>query len=103
MKIFYKFCLIAIFALFLSACSRITQENFDKIQTGMPMAEVIAILGEPSTSQSVDIAGVSGTSATWQNQNAVISIQFLNSKVQVKSFALNQEGSPHDTQSANNS
>lgn len=67
----------------------------------MPMAEVIAILGEPSTSQSVDIAGISGTSATWQNKNAVISIQFLNDKVQVKSFSRNEAGVNDDTQSAN--
>ena len=39
-----------VFALGLMACSgaKITQENFDKIKTGMTLAEVKAILGEPA-------------------------------------------------------
>lgn len=102
MKLFLKFCMILICAVFLSACSRLTQENFDKIKTGMPMSQVITILGEPTTSDSVNIAGISGTSATWKNRNVVIAIQFLNDNVQIKSYSRNEAGAiPNDTQSIN--
>mgnify|MGYP003577782083 FL=1 len=70
----------------LFACSKITQTNFDRIKNNMSMGEVVAILGEPATSESINIGGISGTSATWKNKNAEIDIQFLNDKVIVKSF-----------------
>ena len=41
--------------------SKISQENFEKIQTGMALAQVQAILGEPTESSSVDVAVFSGT------------------------------------------
>jgi hypothetical protein len=42
--------IIVLFSLCLAACgtSQLTQENFDKIHTGMTQAEVTAILGEPT-------------------------------------------------------
>lgn len=70
----------------LFACSKLSQENFDKIHPDMSMKEVIAILGEPTRSESLNIAGISGTSATWNQNNVEINIQFLNDKVTVKSF-----------------
>ena len=99
MKFLLRFCMILICAIFLSGCmQRLTQENFDKIQTGMPMSEVITILGEPTASESVNFAGISGTSATWKNKNTVITIQFLNDKVQIKAFSHPEAGAaPNDT------
>jgi hypothetical protein len=52
----------------------------------MTMQEVVSILGEPTESESANIAGISGTSATWKNQDAEIHIQFLNNQVAVKTF-----------------
>ena len=46
--------------------SKISQENFEKIQTGMPLAQVTAILGEPTESSSVDVAVFSGTVSKWK-------------------------------------
>lgn len=77
-----------IFSLFLlMACSRVTQENFDKIQTNMTMEQVVAILGNPSSSEGTNFLGVSATAATWKYKKAVITIIFLNNNVQIKSFA----------------
>jgi hypothetical protein len=70
----------------LIACSRVSQSNFDKIQPGMSMEQIVAILGEPSDSQSITFGGLSGTSATWKNHDATITVQFLNDKMQIKSF-----------------
>lgn len=65
----------------------------------MTMKEVIAILGEPTSSESISIAGISGTSAVWQDRYSEIDIQFLNDKVTVKTFGKPGEDSPSDAAS----
>jgi uncharacterized protein YcfL len=72
--------------LILFACSRITQENYDKIKPNMTMQEVTAILGKPTSSESLSIAGVSGASAVWKDKQNEIDIQFLNDRMTVKTF-----------------
>jgi len=72
--------------LTLAACSKITQENFAKVQDGMNEAEVHALLGKPAESSSVQVAGISGTSSRWAGDGATITIRFLNGKVALKSF-----------------
>jgi len=76
----------------LFACSKITQENSDKIKENMTMKDVIAILGEPTSSESINIAGIAGTSAVWKDKNAEIDIQFLNDRVIVKAFSKESDG-----------
>jgi outer membrane protein assembly factor BamE (lipoprotein component of BamABCDE complex) len=80
---------IVVFSLCLAACgsSRLTQENFDKIHTGMTQAEVAAILGEPTESSSVDVAVFSGTASTWKKDGTTITIQFANGKVVAKQLS----------------
>lgn len=73
--------------LMLAACNKVSQSNFDKIQSSMTMQQVTAILGEPSNSSSVDIGGVSGTSAVWSDGKNEITIQFLNGGVFFKTFS----------------
>ncbi|OAI48548.1 hypothetical protein AYO45_01015 [Gammaproteobacteria bacterium SCGC AG-212-F23] len=60
MRRLYKMGLITILSLSLFACSKITQENFNKLNNNMSIQQVVAILGEPSSSESVNIAGISG-------------------------------------------
>lgn len=88
-RLHFKTAAVAtVFLLCLLACSgtKITQENFDKIKTGMTLAEVKAILGEPSDSSSVGLAGFSGATAMWQGEGATINVQFMNGKVIAKEF-----------------
>ena len=75
--------------LSLVACggSKISQENFEKIQTGMPLAQVTAILGEPTESSSVDVAVFSGTVSKWKAGGVTITIQFVNGKVVAKQLS----------------
>lgn len=73
-------------AVALAACSKVTQENYARIQDGMSEQEVHAILGAPAESSSVTILGLSGTSSKWQSGDAVVTIQFANGKVRLKSF-----------------
>ena len=72
--------------LLLAACSKVTQENFARIQDGMSEQEVTAILGSPTESSSGSILGISGTSSKWTGGDAVITIQFVNGKVALRSF-----------------
>ena len=72
----------------LTACgSKISAENFERIQNGMTQKEVVALLGEPAETNSVSIGGLSGGMATWQDGNTVISVQFVNDKVQAKQLS----------------
>lgn len=73
-------------ALLVSACSRITQENFLRIQEGMSEQEVHSLLGAPTESNSVNILGVSGTASRWVDKDASIAVRFVNGKVAVKTF-----------------
>ena len=72
--------------LFLAACSKVTQENFAKVQNGMTEQEVIAILGNPTESTSRDVLGITGTSSRWASGDAEITIRFVGGKVALKSF-----------------
>jgi outer membrane protein assembly factor BamE (lipoprotein component of BamABCDE complex) len=67
--------------------SRISQENFEKIQTGMALAQVQAILGAPTESSSVDVAVFSGTVSKWRAGDVTITIQFVNGKVVAKQLS----------------
>ena len=81
-------CAAILATLLLAACgSKISAENFERIQNGMTQKEVIAVLGEPTETSNVNIAGVSGGMATWKDGNTVISVQFLNGKVQARQLA----------------
>lgn len=78
--------LVLIALLLLAACSKVTQENFTRIQDGMTEQEVTAILGSPTESSSGSILGISGTSSKWVGGDAMITIQFVNGKVALRSF-----------------
>lgn len=78
------FALIA--ALVIAGCSRVTQDNFLKIQEGMTEQEVASLLGSPTESNSVNVLGVSGTASRWVAKDAAITVRFVNGKVALKSF-----------------
>jgi hypothetical protein len=63
-------CLIG---LLISACSKITNENYAKIETGMRYDEVVAILGPPDKVEEV----VGTKSAVWGKEPKTISIKFV--------------------------
>ncbi len=80
--------LAVVICMSLGSCagSKINQENFDKIQTGMTLAQVQAILGEATESSSLDVTVVSGTVSKWKTGDITITIQFVNGKVVAKQF-----------------
>ncbi|WP_137820519.1 outer membrane protein assembly factor BamE [Pseudomonas sp. 2FG] len=71
-----RFALLS-FCVLLAACSKINQENYSKIKTGMSKAEVESLLGAPT-----DCSGALGfSSCTWGDQKSFISIQYAGDQV----------------------
>jgi len=66
--------------------STLTQENLDKIQTGMSSAQVKAILGEPTGSKTepIPIVGGTKTTFTYTNSQSNVVIVLKNDQVQTK-------------------
>jgi hypothetical protein len=52
----------------------------------MAEQDVLALLGSPTESNSVDVLGVSGTSSRWVGRDAEVTVRFVNGKVAFKSF-----------------
>jgi len=74
--------------LLLSACfSKITLDNYNKVNEGMSLTEVINILGEPNDSSNINLGIASASSSTWKGENGeTITIQFVNNQVKLKNF-----------------
>jgi outer membrane protein assembly factor BamE (lipoprotein component of BamABCDE complex) len=81
--------LVMVICMSLVSCGslKISQENFEKIQTGMSLAQVTEILGPPTESSSVDVAVFSGTVSKWKAAGITITIQFVNGKVVAKQLS----------------
>ncbi|ABA87693.1 hypothetical protein Pcar_0433 [Syntrophotalea carbinolica DSM 2380] len=99
MRNHFILCLRKLLCIFLLATvvachSPINQKNFAGIETGMAEAEVIALLGEPTETTSIDLGLFSGTAATWRHKDTVISVQFLNGKVQSKQLYRSGQPTP---------
>jgi len=61
----------------LAACSKVNQDNYSKLETGMTKIEVERLLGGPT-----ECAGALGVSScTWGDQQSVISVQYAGNKV----------------------
>lgn len=79
-------CRTALLVLLLAACSRVSEQNFAKIDQGMTEEQVVAILGKPTEASSVSVLGVSGTTSRWVGNGATITIRFVNGRVALKSY-----------------
>jgi hypothetical protein len=73
-------------AVLFAGCSKVDEEHFSRIESGMSEQQVYDILGKPTEASSRDLLGVGATSAKWVSGDAVISIQFVGGKVRLKSF-----------------
>jgi len=69
----------------------LTQANLDRVQNDMSAAEVEAILGQPTSSQSqpIPIVGGTQTTYTYQSGNSAVTIVFKNNQVKEKSGTFN--------------
>ncbi|MBU2713784.1 hypothetical protein [Zooshikella harenae] len=73
---------LAVFTLLLLAgCTKVTQENFEKIEVAMAYSEVTAVLGEPDNCESLSLF----KNCFWGDNKKQISIKFVDDKVTLKS------------------
>jgi len=83
----FRLLAATVLAVALAGCgSKLNEENFGRIQDGMTEQQVIDLLGQPAETSSMGALGMSGTSAIWRDDKAVISVQFVNGKVRLKQF-----------------
>jgi hypothetical protein len=75
MKIQVLFAMILLLSLL--ACSKLTQENYNKIQMGMTYDEVVALLGAPAKCD--DVMGV--RSCAWGDETRSVNVNFMGGKV----------------------
>ena len=69
-------CLLAA-ALVTAGCSKINQDNYNRLEVGMTYGEVISILGQAEECSSA----VSLKNCTWGNKAKSINIKFAGEKV----------------------
>jgi outer membrane protein assembly factor BamE (lipoprotein component of BamABCDE complex) len=65
----------------LAACSKLTQDNLEKVHNGMATNDVKALLGEPTSSSSGSFLGQSGTEFVYHTGKSDVKIDFVNDKV----------------------
>ncbi len=75
-----------ILVFLLAACSKVSEENYRKVEEGMTEEQVVAILGKPTESSSVSVLGIGGTVSRWVSGDAVITVRFVNGKAGLKSY-----------------
>lgn len=72
----------------LIACTKsISEENYNKITSGMTYEEVVKILGKPTNTGKFALGEISATTATWEGDNGKVVIQFINNIVKLKNFS----------------
>ena len=97
LPVFHRILLALGAALWLAGCSEpVSMDNYNRIETEMSEAQVYEILGEPDHAESIELGGFSGTLATWESKNAVITIQIFNGEVFGKQYSSKSESGPRD-------
>jgi hypothetical protein len=88
----------AMLVLLLAGCDRVTRDNYEKLETGMTMDEVVKILGEPTDLKSFGVGPLEAATGRWEGKKGTISIQFTGQKVRVKRFLAGEaaEDDGHD-------
>ena len=61
----------------LAACSKVTNDNYRKIQVGMEYPQIVQLLGEPARCDAL----LNAKSCTWGGKGKTIDIQFVADKV----------------------
>jgi hypothetical protein len=76
-RMIFRFLAALLLICTLTACSKLTLENYNKLETGMPYTQVVTILGSPTTCDVV--LGIKN--CVWGNDQKKITISFVGDKV----------------------
>ncbi|ACZ13280.1 hypothetical protein [Sulfurospirillum deleyianum] len=72
-----RYLLIVFVMLFITGCSKISKENYDKIDVGMTYPQVIDLLGQANHCDSL----IGMSDCTWGDEKRYIKIKFVADKV----------------------
>lgn len=72
-------------------CSKVSQENYNKVESGMSQEEVYSILGKPDEVNSGSIGSLTASSETWIGKDHTVSVKFANGEVKMKSITANSK------------
>ncbi len=84
-------CISLLALLTLAACSKVSQENYSKVESGMDHDQVYSILGKPDEVNSGSIGSLTASSETWVGKDHTISVKFANGEVKMKSITANEQ------------
>ena len=65
--------------LLLGGCSRLTKENYDKVESGMKYEEVVKLIGKPD--RCSEAIGV--TSCVWKSGETEVQATFIGNKLTI--------------------
>lgn len=74
---FFNVMLLITMLFALTACEKVTMENYKKIETGMNYGDVVSILGEPDNCETLFTA----KSCQWGSEKRKIDIKFIGDEV----------------------
>lgn len=85
---FTRYCLLAPLAavMLVAACTRVTAENYSKLESGMSHDEVYAVLGKPDEVRGGGLGKFTFSSEVWKGRKQTISVTFSGDKVALKSI-----------------
>lgn len=73
-------------ALVLTACSRVTVENYARLKVGMPRDEVYGILGTPDEVSGGALGPLSFSAESWKGREQTIHVTFGADKLAMKTI-----------------
>ncbi len=86
----FIWALVFCFAV-LMGCSKVSQDNYNKVESGMSHEQVYSLLGKPDEVNSGSIGSLTASSETWIGSDHTISVKFANGEVKMKSITANTD------------
>lgn len=77
---------LPILMLLLAACSRVTPEQYNKLEAGMSREQVYGILGKPDDVSGGSLGSLSMSSETWEGSEHRIAVSFIGDKLTTRSI-----------------
>ncbi len=72
-----RYIFLAALATLIFGCSRLTQDNYDKLKMGMDYNEVVSLLGKPDNCSET----LGAKKCIWGNEQKNITVSFLGDKI----------------------
>ncbi len=72
--------------LLLSACSKVTPENYAKLESGMTREEVYAVLGKPDEVSGSGVGNLTMSSELWEGKEHRVTVTFAGDRIVLKNI-----------------